>query len=52
MKTYTIEYQMKFTHQQQVSYSLEFDEQTAQLKNNTPATLPGWTKLEFKQCAH
>ncbi len=52
MKTYTIEYHMSFSNQQQVTYSLEFDDQTALLKNNTPANLPEWTKLEFKQCAH
>ena len=52
MKTYIIEYHMSFTNHPQVIYSLEFDDQTALLKNNTPANLPEWTKLEFKQCAH
>lgn len=52
MKTYTIEYQMSFAKQQRVTYALEFDDQTAQLKNNTPVNLPEWTRLEFKQCTH
>lgn len=52
MKTYRIEYQMSFANKQQVTYSLEFDDQTAQLKNNTPSNLPEWTKLEFKRCTH
>lgn len=52
MKTYRIEYQMSFANKQQVTYSLEFDDQTAQIKNNTPSNLPEWTKLEFKRCTH
>jgi len=43
---------MSFANKQQVTYSLEFDDQTAQLKNHTPSNLPEWTKLEFKRCTH
>jgi hypothetical protein len=52
MGTFTIEYQLVLPNKQEVIYTLKFDEQSIQLNNNIPSSLPGWAELTFKQCSH
>jgi len=52
MSTFTIEYQLVLPGKQEVIYSLQFDQESIQLINNIPPSLPDWTKLTFNQCSH
>jgi hypothetical protein len=50
MKDFTVYYNFKLPDGSEEGFHLRLDPETLELRGNTPAVSPEWTKLDFHQC--